>query len=160
LTVNPLGSQTLPTPTLNLPSYASVNGTLSVSYPPGYTNIGFQWTINAKSGPSLNNNPYTKGRVISRASSANFQTSSNVAGLSSLGLVPGVYTVTVEAVDANGNRSAQAQQDITLVAADFSGVRVFPNPWRKDRHAASNVTFDHLPLGTTVKIFTASGHWV
>ena len=34
------------------------------------------------------------------------------------------------------------------------------NPWRSDRHAGTSVTFDGLPLGSTVKLFTVSGRHV
>jgi hypothetical protein len=46
------------------------------------------------------------------------------------------------------------------VASDmgFSRLRVFPNPWRKDQHAGSPVTFENVPPGTTVKIFTVAAH--
>ena len=98
--------------------------------------------------------------MTNQALSANFQTSSNIASLASYALVPGYYRVTVQAMDANGNSSTQAQAFITLVSADFSGLRVFPNPWRSDKNTGLPITFDHLPLGSTVKIFTVSGHWV
>src|SRR4029077_9821652 len=103
----------------------------------------------------------TKGAgVISKASTANFSTTSNSASLASQGLVPGVYTVSVYATDSSGNKSATAAQDITLVGTDFAGLRVFPNPWRSDKHTGKSITFDHLPLGSVVKIFTVSGHLV
>ena len=38
--------------------------------------------------------------------------------------------------------------------------RVFPNPWRRDRHLGAPVTFDELVPGCVVKIFTISGHIV
>jgi len=38
--------------------------------------------------------------------------------------------------------------------------RIYPNPWRSDRHSGKQVIFDNLPSQTTVKIFTASGHLV
>ena len=39
----------------------------------------------------------------------------------------------------------------------FPGLRVFPNPWRSDRYTGQPyITFDHLPLGSTVKIFSVS----
>jgi hypothetical protein len=49
---------------------------------------------------------------------------------------------------------------VTMVNADFSAVRVFPNPWRSDQHQGRNVVLDHLPEGSNVKIFTVSGHLV
>lgn len=45
------------------------------------------------------------------------------------------------------------------VAATAS-VRVFPNPWRADRHAQPLMTFDALAGDATVQIFTAAGHLV
>ena len=32
--------------------------------------------------------------------------------------------------------------------------RVFPNPWKVDKHSAQGVTFDQFPAGSTVKIYT------
>ena len=76
---------------------------------------------------------------------------------------PGYYQVTVYAMDASNNRSASASANVTLVLADLSQVRVYPNPWRSDKPAHLShpwVTFDNMPLGATVKIFTASGREV
>ena len=42
----------------------------------------------------------------------------------------------------------------------FSGLQVYPNPWRSDKHAGKSVIFAHLPIGSTVKLFTTSGHLV
>lgn len=39
-------------------------------------------------------------------------------------------------------------------------VRVFPNPWRADRHTGVNLTFDGLLPNSTVKIFNLAAHWV
>lgn len=38
--------------------------------------------------------------------------------------------------------------------------RVFPNPWRADKHTGVPVTFDQITASSTVKIFTVSGHWI
>lgn len=38
--------------------------------------------------------------------------------------------------------------------------RVFPNPWRADRHTNRSITFDQLPNNSVIKIFTTSGHLV
>lgn len=38
--------------------------------------------------------------------------------------------------------------------------RVFPNPWRADRHNGRPVVFDQLGPGSEVRIFTASGRWI
>jgi hypothetical protein len=42
-------------------------------------------------------------------------------------------------------------------ADDLSQIRVFPNPWRADRHAAQPIYFNHLPAGSIVRIYTSSG---
>ena len=87
------------------------------------------------------------------------------------GLVAGtVFYARVRAIDSYGNASnygfprlgATAYENSTLSAADSppDALRVYPNPWRHDRHQGSPVTFDHLELNSTVKIFTVSGHWV
>jgi len=99
--------------------------------------------------------------VIGRASAANFQTQSNVASLAGYSLVPGYYTITVFASGSGFVPSNVASKNISLVQADLSAVRVYPNPWRSDKHAAHpSITFDNLTLNTTVKIFTVSGHLV
>ena len=58
--------------------------------------------------------------------------------------------------DSAGNRSPTATAMVTLVYSDLSNVRVYPNPWRSDKHVGKNVIFDQLALGSTVKIFTVS----
>lgn len=50
--------------------------------------------------------------------------------------------------------------ETTQVSSVFAGLKVYPNPWRIDKHANTNVTFAPLPSGSTVKIYTVSGHWV
>jgi hypothetical protein len=47
-----------------------------------------------------------------------------------------------------------------LVSANLSGVRVYPNPWRSDKHAGKPITFENLTVNSTVKLFTVSGHWI
>jgi len=34
------------------------------------------------------------------------------------------------------------------------------NPWRSDKHAGKSVTFSGLTTGTTIKLFSVSGHEV
>ncbi len=49
---------------------------------------------------------------------------------------------------------------VTAAPPDLSAVRVFPNPWRSDKHEGQPITFDNLPAQSTLKIFTLSGHRV
>jgi len=59
-----------------------------------------------------------------------------------------------------GAQSQSGNATITLVTANLANVKVYPNPWRKDKHATKDVTFANLPIGSTVKLFTVSGHQV
>ncbi len=43
---------------------------------------------------------------------------------------------------------------------NLSSVRAYPNPWRSNRDANIDITFDQLPSGSTIKIYDLSGHWV
>ena len=38
--------------------------------------------------------------------------------------------------------------------------RVYPNPWRSDKHSGHPITFDQMGAGSDLKIFTVSGHKV
>jgi len=52
-------------------------------------------------------------------------------------------------------------QNITLVDAAGSLIRVYPNPWRSDRPGTpDHITFTNLAPNSTVKIFTIAGHHV
>jgi len=60
--------------------------------------------------------------------------------------------LTVEGAEANVPNA---------VVSNGSAVRVYPNPWRADRHGRREMTFDQMSGGDrTVKIFTVSGHLV
>jgi len=139
-----------------LPSYAGLNDSLSITNYPD-TNVSFFWSF-APAGGS----PYSTPAVISRASTAGFKTGAKTSNLSSYGLQTGTYLVSVFAIDNtnSNNVSPTVSKTITLVSADFSALKIYPNPWRSDKHAGKHVTFDQLPLGGTVKIFTVSGRLV
>ncbi len=94
------------------------------------------------------------------APSASFTTASTVASLAAQNLDLGTYLVTVTAHDASGSASSPASAQVTLVSANLDQVRVYPNPWRSDRHSTRSVTFDQLTVDTEIKIFTVSGHHV
>ena len=149
------GPTTLPAINPNdLPSYAGINDSLSITDYPD-SNVSFVWAF----GPATTN-PYGAPSVIARASTANFTTSAKTASLSSYGLQAGTYPVSVYAKDSTNDVSNTLSKTITLVNSDFSQVKVYPNPWRKDKHDGQPVTFANLPIGSTVKIFTVSGHKV
>jgi hypothetical protein len=46
------------------------------------------------------------------------------------------------------------------VSVATSNLRVYPNPWRQDKHAGYPVTFDQMASGSDIKIFNVSGHKV
>jgi hypothetical protein len=143
------------------PSVEPVDGTLNVGYSGDLSSISFTWTIIPKSGSPYGSGTEGVAGMLSRASTANFTVQhSNSGGLAGLNLSPGLYTITVQAFDTSGNSSKAVSKDVTLVYSDLKAVRVFPNPWRKDKHAGKLMTFDHLAYGSAVKIFTVSGHLV
>ncbi len=47
-----------------------------------------------------------------------------------------------------------------LATSPLAGAKGYPNPWRIDRHANVSITFDGMPGGTHIKIFTIAGHLV
>jgi hypothetical protein len=52
-----------------------------------------------------------------------------------------------------------ARAELRAMPNPFADLRVFPNPWRAD-NATAFITFDRIPTGSTVKLFTVSGRWV
>jgi hypothetical protein len=142
---------------------------LTVSYNPSYSGISFLWTITAGATSPVPSIPYGSAGYVSNPNSAvsgsgsypvAYKTSNATLGLSAWNFSPGVYTVSVIATDAQGAQSPAATATITLINADFSALQVYPNPWRSDKHSGINMTFANLPLNSTVKIFTISGHLI
>jgi len=153
----PSGPTTLPVINPNdLPNSVGINDSLSITNYPD-SNVSFVWSF----GPVTPNNSNAAPSVIARgAGTASFSSGVKTASLASYGLVPGIYQVTVQAQDAHGDTSPPLTTTITLVNADLSAVKVYPNPWRSDKHAGKSVTFAGLTTGTTIKIFSVSGHKV
>ncbi len=96
----------------------------------------------------------------SGAPTSSVSTASPVLKLTSLSLTPGDYTLVVTAQNSTGAMSAPAQADVTLVADDLGGVRVFPNPWRMDKHNGEDITFGQLTDNVRIRVFTISGQLV
>jgi hypothetical protein len=142
----------------HLPSVIPLDSAIGVDYPSGYSIASFLWTFTPLDGSAA---PAPGTRIMARAGVINFPTASaTTAALRSLGLTPGRYTVSVQAVGTSGTKSPAASADVTLVNAGFNAVRVYPNPWRADRHVGKPIIFDGLPLDAQVQIFTVSGHRV
>ncbi len=93
------------------------------------------------------------GVSVSAASSTGLLIFNSVAGLE-----PGPYQIEAVAENSAGV-SSPVTADIFLAMADNSAVRVFPNPWRSDRHSTP-ITFDQMSVNSIIKIFTLSGHLV
>jgi hypothetical protein len=151
ITVNPTPVSPLPDPDLSGLDGKTfrVNDTLSFTY--NGTATGFNWTIDTLAASTLQR----------RASLANASvpTTSPQLCLLDLNLTPGSYLLTVQAL--NGSQlSNTASARITLNASDLDTFRVYPNPWRSNKHKGHPVTFDTLPTNSTVKLYTLSGHWI
>jgi hypothetical protein len=68
--------------------------------------------------------------------------------------------VSLQVMTSEGELSEPLTFTINLIPDNFGSARAYPNPWRSDRHTIPLITFDRLPLGSTVKIFTVSGRFV
>jgi hypothetical protein len=147
------------TPILNLPAFLPINAQITAGYSGSDPASYFSWSFTPVSQIPAGSLSASQS-VISRAPSASFTTTSPSANLGSQPLSLGPYLVTLTVYDSNGNQSAPAQAYVTLVPSDLSGVRVFPNPWRSDKHGGLMVTFDNLSVNSSIKIFTVSGHWI
>lgn len=79
------------------------------------------------------------------------------------GAFAGTFPITVTRTlfyDSNNNVVTPVTTAGTLVITGGAPVRVWPNPWRADRHAGYPITFGHLTIGSEIRIFTTSGYWV
>jgi len=122
---------TTPLPTLDLsglPKELPVNGNLSFNYP--VSGVTFGWDFQPVNGNG------SVGRTAVRPYTSNVSapaatTSVPRFSLASLNLIAGVYKVAVTVTQ--GSQSQSGTATITLVSADLSHVRVYPNPWRKDK---------------------------
>jgi hypothetical protein len=143
----------LTNPTLSLPAFLPINSQITAGYS-GSASY-FSWNFTPVAGASA-----SRFSSSSQARAASFNTPSPVASLSTAGLELGSYLVTVTAFDSGGRASAPASAQVTLVSANLDQVRVFPNPWRSDRHSTHSITFGNLTVNTEIKIFMTSGHHV
>jgi len=55
---------------------------------------------------------------------------------------------------------ASVPETLSMVGTTLDAARVYPNPWRADKHTVNQITFDQLPTMTTVKIFSLAGQFV
>ena len=67
---------------------------------------------------------------------------------------------TVAAFGTMGVAALQPGPTASPLDADLSGVRIFPNPWRSDRHQGVPIKIDHASANSELRIFTLSGRWI
>lgn len=94
----------------------------------------------------------------------------------------GTYSLTMRATDNGGATTGSPAVSVTVqgaggpvtpppppsqppppsvpVTSPFNDVKVYPNPWRRDRHNGMPWKIGGLPAGSEVKIYTLSGHLV
>jgi hypothetical protein len=133
---------------------------IAFTYP--VNGVTFEWVFALNSSSpaasgrgSMDSPPVAAGNDGLRASAPSATTSAPRATAASFSIGPGHYLLTITVIQGSQSQSASAR--ITLVGATLSDVRVYPNPWRQDKHAVRPITFAGLTTGTTIKIFTLSG---
>ena len=137
------------------PSILERSATLHLNILGVWTEI--EWTFAFGPGSSAMAWP---AQASTQAGGSTYTTTTQDAslGLGPLPIPNGLQHLSV--IVRNGAASAHIVANFTLVASGLSSVKVHPSPWRSDLHTGHDITFDNLPPGSTVKIFTVSAHWV
>jgi len=145
------------------PSSLTINTT---SLPGGTVGSAYSQTLGASGGTP----PYTWS-VTSGSLPAGLSLAAASGQISGTPTTAGTASFTIQVKDSANATVAEALSIVIGSAGggggttpstptDLSNVRVYPNPWRSDKHSGLPVTFANLPAGSTVKIFTVSGHLV
>ncbi len=75
-------------------------------------------------------------------------------------VVNSIVTI-MERMNIGGVKTGNDAPGHTLEAlSSLASLRVYPNPWKANRHAGMDIHFEGLPANTTVKLFTIAGHWI
>jgi hypothetical protein len=118
---------------------------------------GFNWQITSLDGAA---SIAASLRASAVGDIASVSTQAPRLSISGESLTPGHYQIQVQATNATQSSNWSAPARISVVSGDSTHVKVYPNPWRKDKHAGKNVIFTNLPANCTIKVFTVSGHLV
>jgi len=145
---------TVATPTFNPPG-GSFTGTGSVQILDTTPNAYIYYTLDG-SIPTFSS-PLYNG-LISLNQTTTVKAIAYVNGMTISAMGSAVFTQTGS---GGGTNPPTNPTPVTYQVSDLSQVKVYPNPWRKDKHANHPmITFANLPIGATVKLFTTSGHEV
>ncbi len=151
----------LPKPIFNLlTNVLPLNADIQLTNAGSYTGATFTWNVNPVAPSAALGKSGSVSGVLGTPRPVLATSAVPRLSLASMNLTPGPYLITVQA-SVGSQTSALGSANVTLVQANLSAVRVYPNPWRSDRHAANRtITFDNLTVNTSIKIFTTSGHHV
>jgi len=125
------------------------------NYP--YSDVNYEWVVESESLAAGAGHAASRS-VVPSLSAQSLRSSAPRLAVSQLVLEPGSYTLRVDVT--RGAQSVSARAGIRVVSASLSAVRVYPNPWKGNRHGSSPIVFSNLMSDCTVRIFTASGHLV
>jgi PKD repeat protein len=155
LTVN------LPTPVITSPGTAS-----------GIKGQAFSYQITATNSPtSFGAGPLPAGLTVSTmtglisgipTSTGTTNVTLQATNAAGTGRKTLALTINLPGVPAAmpGSGTTSIMQPSSLMAATPVSVRVYPNPWRRDHHEGKNITFDQVPAGSTLRLFSVSGRLV
>ncbi len=150
------GPTGLPAPVLNLPSTLPLDAEVQLTNAGSYSGASFTWNVTPVPNSVIG---FNGSAALGAARPVSATSQVPKLSLASLNLTAGTYLITVQAA-AGSQTSSMASATVTLVQANLNAIRVFPNPWRGDRHTSANITFDNLSTGAEIKIFTVSGQSV
>jgi PKD repeat protein len=125
---------------------------ISVVYSGATTN--FNWEV----VPDAGDDTGADGLDAASIARAPVATAAPRFSLATLALSPGPHILRVQAVNDN-QISPWAQARINLVSAGSANVKVYPNPWRAQRHRGP-IVFSGVSVGGKVKILTVAGRLV
>jgi len=154
ITVIPLVPGVVPVSITLSPMSATLQANQTQQFTPfvtGTANQAVQWSLSPPAGTISSSGLYTAPANVTATPSVTI-TATSVSDPTESVSVP----VTLVVSDLGPPTS---NPPIATVTPAEQNVRVYPNPWRSDKHAARPViNFAGLTTGMTVTLFTVSGH--